>query len=247
MKVLILGADGYLGPHVVKALEPNYELRLTDIKPIQTKHESIRVDISCLDEIMRAAENMDAIINCSVLRDDRQLAFDVSTRGCYNMMYAAAGHGIQRVINTGPHWTVAGDSYTDYDFELSPDVPPHPGTLLYALTKGLGQEICKVFTENYDIYLLCYLFLNFREHTDASEGTDLNPFTASWRDAAEAFRLGLEIDLAELPSRCEVFNIFADLPHQMFSNEKAKRLLGFAPRDNFDRMWHKKQKQVFSG
>ena len=102
MKVLILGSNGYLGPHVVKALEPHYELRLTDIKPIQTKHESVRVDISCLDEVMRAAENMDAIINCSVLRDDRQLAFDVSTRGCYNTMHAAAKHGIRRIINTGP-------------------------------------------------------------------------------------------------------------------------------------------------
>ena len=242
MKVLILGADGYLGPHVVKALESHYELRLTDIRPIQTKHESIRVDVSCPDEVMRAAENMYAIINCSVLRDDRQLAFDVSTRGCYNMMRAAAEHGIRRVINTGPHWTVAGDSYTDYDFELSPAVPSHPGTLLYALTKGLGQEICKVFTENYnEIYLLCYLFLSFRDHNDDSEGTDLNPFSVSWGDAAEALRLGLEIDLSALPSRCETFNIFADLPHQKFSNEKAKRILGFVPRDNFDRMWHKRK------
>ena len=56
MKILILGAHGYLGPHVVKALEPHYELRLTDIKPIQTKHESIQVDISCPDAVMRAAE-----------------------------------------------------------------------------------------------------------------------------------------------------------------------------------------------
>ena len=242
MKVLILGADGYLGPHVVKVLEPHYELRLTDIKPIQTKHESIQVDISCPDAVMRAAEGMDMIINCSVLRNDRHLAFDVSTRGCYNMMEAAVVHGIRRVINTGPHWTVAGDSYTDYDFELSPDVPPHPGTLLYALTKGLGQEICKVFTENYDIYVLCYLFLNFRDHNDESEGTDLEPFTVSWRDAAEAFRLGLEVDLSALPSRCEIFNIFADLPHQKFSNEKTKQILGFAPEDNFERMWHKKRK-----
>lgn len=242
MKVLILGAHGYLGPHVVKALEPHYQLRLTDIKPIETKHEVIQVDISSLDEVMRAAENMDAIINCSVLRDDRQLAFDVSTHGCYNMMRAAVTHGIRRVINTGPHFTVAGASYTDYDFKISPDVPPHPGTLLYALTKGLGQEICKVFTENYDIWLLCYLFLNFREHDDEKEDTDLQAFTVSWRDAAEAFRLGLEIDLAELPSQCEIFNIFANLPHQKFSNEKTKRILGFAPRDNFERMWHKNRK-----
>ena len=38
----------------------------------------------------------------------------------------------------------------------------------------------------------------------------------------------LEINLEDLPSRCEIFNIFADLPHQQFSNVKTKRILGFA-------------------
>ena len=57
MKVLILGAHGYLGPHVVKALEPHYQLRLTDIKPIETKHEAMQVDVSSLDEVMKAAKH----------------------------------------------------------------------------------------------------------------------------------------------------------------------------------------------
>jgi nucleoside-diphosphate-sugar epimerase len=241
MKVLILGGHGYLGPHVVKALEPYYQLRVTDIKPIETQHESMHVDVSKLDDVMRAAEGMDAIINCSVLRHDRQLAFDVSTRGCYNMMQAAVAHGIRRVINTGPHFTIAGAPYTDYDYLLNPDMPPKPSTGLYPITKALGQEICRIFTENYDIYVLCYLFLNFRNHDEKDEGTDLNPFTVSWRDAAEAFRLGLEIPLEKLPSRCEAFNIFTNLPHQQFTNEKARRILGFEPKDNFEKMWHKKR------
>lgn len=241
MKVLILGGHGYLGPHVEKALEPYYQLRITDITPIDTKHESMQVDVSSLDEVMRAAEGMDAIINCSVLRHDRQIAFDVSTRGCYNTMRAAVEHDIRRIINTGPHFTITGPTYEHYDYEIDPDVPPQPGTGLYPITKGLGQEICKVFTEHYDIYVLCYLFYNFRPDDDPAEGTDLTPFSVSWRDAGEAFRLGLEIDLDTLPSRCEVFSIFTDLPHQRFTNDKAKRILGFAPRDRFERIWHKKR------
>lgn len=241
MKVLILGGNGYLGPHVVKALESHYTLRVTDINDIDTKHESMHIDVGSLDQVMKAAEGMDTIINCSVLRHDRQLAFDVSTRGCYNLMRAAVEHGIKRVINTGPHFTIQGESYTSYDFEINPDVPPHTSTGLYPLTKGLGQEICKVFTEHYDIYVLCYLFLSFQDLNYDREGTDLNPFSVSWRDAGEAFRLGLEIDFEKLPSKCEIFNIFADLPHQQFSNTKTKRILGFQPKDNFEWMWHKKK------
>ena len=44
--------------------------------------------------------------------------------------------------------------------------------------------------------------------------------------------LGLEIDLAKLPSRCEIFFVFADMPHGKFINEKAKRILGFRPKDD---------------
>ena len=36
MKVLILGANGMLGPHVVKALEGRHELRLTDINDLDS-------------------------------------------------------------------------------------------------------------------------------------------------------------------------------------------------------------------
>ena len=59
----------------------------------------------------------------------------------------------------------------------------------------------------------------------------------TWRDAAQAFRCAVEVDLTTLPSRCEVFSIFADLPHGRFSNEKAKRVLGWQPQDDLREHW----------
>ena len=38
MKILILGGNGELGPHVVKALEKNHTLRITDINNLETDH-----------------------------------------------------------------------------------------------------------------------------------------------------------------------------------------------------------------
>ena len=101
MRVLILGATGYLGPHVVKALENEYVLRLTDIKESSwEEHEYLQVDVSDPEQVLRAAEGMDAIINLSVLRWDPEQAFDVNTRGTYNVLTAAQTHGIRRIINT---------------------------------------------------------------------------------------------------------------------------------------------------
>ena len=56
-------------------------------------------------------EGMDCIVNLSVLRTDRKLAFDVSTKGNYSMMEAARINNIKRVINTGPHFQLVGQSY----------------------------------------------------------------------------------------------------------------------------------------
>jgi nucleoside-diphosphate-sugar epimerase len=239
MKLLILGANGQLGPHVVDALEDEHTLRLTDVNdPPDTRHEYFRLDAADLDGVIAAAEGMDAIVNLSVLRPHRQVAFDVNARGSYNAMAAAVHHGIRRVINTGPHYTVAGPTYENMDYLIGPDIPSQSGTLLYAITKSLGQEICRVFTENHDVSVLTLLFYNFRFPDDHSaDGEDFTPFSVTWQDAAQAFRPALTIDLESLTSRCELFYIFADLPHGKFSNEKAKRVLGWQPTNSLEQFW----------
>ena len=232
MKVVIYGSNGMLGPHVVTALEGHVDLRLTDLEPFDTPHEMVSVDVSDPDAVMRAAEGTDAIVNLSVLRSHRQIAFDVNTMGCYNIMRAAVAHGIRRVINTGPHFTVEGAPYENWDYHLGPDVPPKPSTNLYALSKGLGQEVCRIFTEHYDVYVLCYLFYIFQKHDEKRKPRRDWPFLVTWRDAAAAFLPGLEIELGSLPSRCEVLNVFGDRPHGKFSNGKAKCILGWKPKDD---------------
>ena len=245
MKVLILGGAGMLGPHVIPVLAPHYELRVTDIRrpDLEFDGEFRMVDVADARQVMEAAEGMDAIINLSVLRQDRKLAFDVNTLGCYNMMEAAVQHGIRRIINTGPHFTVAGPTYEGYDYEIGPDIPPQPGTNLYALTKSLGHQISRVYAETYDLYVQMYLFYNFR--TPGGSGhepwreREVAPFAVSWQNAAEVFPPGLEIPLEQLPSRFETFYVFTDMPHGRFTNDKVKRVLGWQPRDDIGECWRR--------
>jgi hypothetical protein len=246
MNVLLIGAGGYLGPHVARALAAEHRLRITDVRPLSTAmkrefagHDLRPLDVTQADQVLAAAEGMDAIVNLSVMRTHPRLAFDVNTRGCLHVMQAAVERRIRRVINTGPHFAVAGPSYEQLDMAIGPDAPPHPGLNLYALSKSLGQEICRAFTERHEIYVQEYLFYMFRDATELQPGRGGVPFAVSWRDAAEVFRLGLAIDLARLPSRCETFFILGDCPQGKFCNEKAKRLLGFAPQDRVDVLWQR--------
>ena len=239
MKVAIYGANGAMGPHVIRALEGEHELRLSDVNDLEgSPHEYRKIDVADLDAVVDAAEGMDAIINLSVLRDDRKIAFDVNARGCYNVMTAAVTHGVRRVVNTGPHFTLSGATYERFDYDVGPDIPAQPGTNLYALTKSLGHEICRVFTRNHDVYVIGLFFYNFRPE-ESQVGQDLTPYSVTWEDTGRAFASALSVDLDTLPSRWESFFVLADLPHNKFDNEKVKRLLGWRPTHDLHEFWTK--------
>ena len=245
MRVLLIGANGMLGPHVVKALGNIHQLRLTDINDApETVHEYVQLDVANLDAVTKAAEGMDAIVNLSVLRTDRKIAFDVNARGCYNVMAAAIKNGIERVVNTGPHFTIAGPSYEDFDFDINSEIPPRSGTGLYAHTKSLGQEICRVFAANHDLVVITLLFYHFLEPDKfilggPTSNIEFVPFSVTWEDAARVFVPALDVPLGDLPTRSEIFNVLCDLPHGQFTNEKTKRILGWIPTDNLHTHWRK--------
>ena len=52
-----------------------------------------------------------------------------------------------------------------------------------------------------------------------------------------AIKKALEVDLNKLPSRVENYFVFADLPHNKFSNAKVKRQLNWEPSFNLEDLW----------
>ena len=238
MNVLIIGAGGPVAAAAIKALEPYHILRLADIKELESDHEMLIVDITDPAEVLEATSGMDAIINCTVLRDDIVKSFDVNIRGAYNVMKAAVEHGIQRVVHTGPQMVMQG-IYVD-DFLITADPPTRPGTNLYGLTKYLSLEVCRIFAEEHDIQVICFLYCGFRNppDEDARPEGEVGPFIVSWEDTGQAFKLALEVE--RLPRNFEVFNIMADLPHRKHINTRARSLLGFQPKENFQRLWDRR-------
>lgn len=229
-RVLLLGGNGFLGPHVVRELERDYDLLVTDMAPVETNHPWRVLDIADADAVRRAAAECDVVVNCSVQRHDRVGAFAVNTWGTLNGVRAAIEAGHRRFINTGPRFTVVGPSYLEYDFGIREEVPPHPGTGLYALSKSLGQEVCRIHAAQNDIHVLTLLFSSFVEAAGDPEN-GMNPFAVTFADAARGVRCALETDLGRMPSRCEIFFMSVDLPQNQVRHGKARRLLGWEPRD----------------
>ena len=235
VKVLIVGGNGSMGPRAIAALQGRHELRVTDINaaPAGFAHEYRQLDAGDHDGVIDAAEGMDAIVNLSVLREDRVQAFEVNLQGNYNLAVAAVRPGIRRIVNTGPHYQVAGPSYDEFDFGLHPDMPPQPGTLLYALTKALGHEVLRVFSEQHDLYVQTLLFYLMRHPTKAGRLDDhekggvgrdmIPPYIVAWPDTGLAVR--------------ETYFVFPTIPHGKYRNDKLTRVLGWEPPHRLEHLW----------
>jgi nucleoside-diphosphate-sugar epimerase len=119
------------------------------------------------------------------------------------------------------------------EYDLSDDAPPRPHNHLYIHSKFLGQEACRVFADYYALEVPTLLFAGFVNPVNA--GSPSSTFAVTWEDSARAIRCALEVPA--LPAPYEVFNITSDLPQGRYTNAKAKRLLGWQPRDRLVHHW----------
>ena len=259
-KVVLFGAGGPVGASAIAALKGQYELRVTDLRPMAEvaaappqsprapipevlgpPHENRVVDITDYAQVRAACEGMDAAINVSVVRPHPVLAFQVNMVGAYNVAKACGACGVKTLIHTGPFHTSL-DHNADYwhDFQVEADIPLHPGADLYALSKYLGGHITHVFAEREGLEVLSFVYTHFRPRAVRPEeqGRGVHPYTTSWEDTGEAFLYGLRA--SEMPSRYENFFICAQLPHDKYRPDKAKRLLGWEAKDRFEALYRRR-------
>lgn len=237
MKVIIFGAGGPVAQSAIDALQDHHQLVLTDLKPLQSdRHETRVLNITDPRQVEESVRGMDSIINCAVLRHDPKLGFDVTVRGCYNVLRAAVRQGIPRVLHTSCHLSFSGHpgSYL-HEFGVDEKAPFRPGTGVYFITKYLAHELCAMFAEQYGLEIIAFHYGGFHGLTGRAVG--IFPFYTHPEDAGQAFKLGLEVK--SLPSKYEIFHITGEFPHQQYPIEKAKRLLGFRPKHNFVEFYRK--------
>ena len=250
--VTVFGACGPLAAAAAPLLAPSYTLRLTDVlspedgaariaerwpeapRPARPgpPHAFRLVDITDPLAVQDAAEGADTLLNCTVVREQAPGAFRVNTLGAYNVLRAALGQGIRRVVHTGPQ-ILSPDHPAGYsvDFDVPDEVPVRAGANVYFLSKYLALEICRTFAENHGLEVAALLFSTFvnPEQPGPMRGAP-GPATVSWGDAGLALRRALEVPA--LPSPFEAMRILGDLPGAKYSNQKARRILGWAPRDS---------------
>ena len=161
--------------------------------------------------------------------------------GTRNVFQAAVDAGVRRVVFASSGAVVAGwelvapyaqlvaGAYHDVGEVpmLDESMPTRPRNL-YASTKVWGEALGRHFADNHGIEVVC-LRIGFAHAADRPQDARQFCVWNSQRDVVQAIRLAMT---APLPERFDQFFVLSNNRYGYRSIERARRVLGYVPKDS---------------
>jgi nucleoside-diphosphate-sugar epimerase len=235
MKVLILGAAGYVGTIIRPAFEAAHQVTYSDMIAIPgAEDRTIVSDIEDTERLAPAFVGMDCVIYLPYGRtkfreaDNVDLGFNVNVRAVYKCAKLALDHGASNFVYASS-LSVFKDLW---------DTPPlsekrtPDAAWVYGITKWLGEQTCQILSLNspQTTFLMLRLILPRQEH----EWTKEEKFDPNRSDNKCAIgpndtrRLFLAAASLRQPGY-HVVHASGDLLGKIIPNDKIKALLGWEP------------------
>lgn len=166
MRVMITGAAGFIGQHVVKALlDAGHEPIGLDVRPCSdqyvTNHRVAWITVN-IGASLEPIPNLDAVIHLAGIAapnecdKDPTRAFDINVNGTNQVLKMALASGARKVVFAS----------TGHVYGISPKYMPtdesHPLWLqnTYTLTKILGEQLCQLYYQNHGLSYIALRLYN---------------------------------------------------------------------------------------
>lgn len=154
MRVLVTGANGFIGRYVAKALrEAGHETIASDNEWLNLKwYESVDMEAD-ITKPLKPIEGLDAVIHLAGLANPRECdavpssAFDKNVNGTHQVLKMALASGAKKIVYAS----------TAHVYGITPKYLPTPETHplwlqnTYTLTKILGEQLCQLYYENHGL------------------------------------------------------------------------------------------------
>jgi len=153
MQVLVTGSQGRIGRYVQAQLE-------------EAGHTVVSFDVAAGDDIRdpaavrAAAQGCDGIVHLAAMladpQDDPNAVMHVNLQGMWHVLTTAEALNIRRIVtfsSVNAMGIFIGESVPDF-FPITEDHPCRPGRP-YALSKYLGEEMCRLFSRRTGIATVC--------------------------------------------------------------------------------------------
>jgi UDP-glucose 4-epimerase len=174
-KVLVIGAAGFIGSHLLKELlkEPLKELIIYD-NFVRGKESNIADsleddrcsiypyggDIRDIDVLNKAMEGVDYVFHLAAMwllhcKDFPRTAFNVNIEGTYNVLEACVNNNVKKLIYSSSA-SVYGDAVE------VPMTESHPfnNTNFYGSTKISGEAMCTAINDRYGLEIIGLRYMN---------------------------------------------------------------------------------------
>ncbi len=174
-QLVVVGGAGLIGSHTVDALlaEDVREVVIYDnfargtrgnlaqaLRDPRVRIHEVGGDICQTDILAGALRNADGVFHFAALwllqcHDYPRAAFDVNTRGTFNVIEACRDQGVKRLVYSSSA-SVYGDAVTE------PMTEEHPfnNTNFYGATKVAGEQMCRAFHFRYGLNYVGLRYMN---------------------------------------------------------------------------------------
>ena len=164
MKVLVTGGSGVIGSYLLRELKRlGYSLSCySRTRPIEDHADWLEGDIGRIDPLKAACEGHDAVIHLAAVpgpgRTTPEALLHVNVMGTVNTLEAAVAAGVPKIV------FASSGAATGFSFQARPITPQylpideaHPCAPQdeYGLSKLLGEQICKRYSDAYGLATLC--------------------------------------------------------------------------------------------
>jgi len=174
-KILIIGASGFIGGHLVKEIlkEPVKEVILYDnftrgkidnieksLKDPRCKIFPYGGDIRDIDVLDQAMQGCDYVFHLAAMwllhcKDFPRTAFEVNVGGTFNVLEACVKHKVKKLIYSSSA-SVYGDAIE------TPMTEDHPfkNKNFYGATKIAGEAMCTAYNDRYGLEIVGLRYMN---------------------------------------------------------------------------------------
>lgn len=170
-KCLVTGGAGFIGSHIVDALVAQGDQvrvfdnlstgKMENLAQLKSKIELIVGDLRDKVSLEQALKGIDYVFHVAAIRavlrsiDDPQETNDVNVTGTLNLLLAARGAGVKRMIFSSSS-SVYGDTEKFPCEETDQPMPQSP----YAASKVMGEYYCQIFTKLYGLETVSLRYFN---------------------------------------------------------------------------------------
>jgi len=239
--VLLTGARGHVGTALLDYAGEEYDWRLLDRDPPADESaypgEFFVADITDEDAVRDAMAGCGAVVHLA--GDPRKTApwssvLSNNIDGTHTVLQAAVDEGVEKFAFASSNHAVKHfetdrrpDLYRQHDdFLLDGHELPRPGNL-YGVSKATGETLGRFYHDEHDLSFVAVRIGNLTEEHPPKDYERGQAMWLSYRDCGHLFARTIEADYDY-----EIVYGISDNDRKYYSLEKAKRVLGYEPKDN---------------